>query len=549
MMIGLLAEVFSTILAEGRLEQVKQKYPNVDPKIIDHLSDNDPSGNNKYLMWMAKMYVQEERGRYKPATILDLVDDFHKYAKMMSKKDINQYASTGELAEALDAYEKERDIKLAKKRKEKMTKAKVSGGVIIYEDERYVVVHPTTQDAVCFHGAGTQWCITMRDAGHYENYLAENVVFYFIIDLYRKSNDPFYKVAIAVHRSRDNDVVDWEAYDAPDDNIGFDDMRKEYGDKAQEFLNLVKQDASERPTNEGVEENWEEKIQELEEHVDELNAQSSLLSASVFDEHIEDMGDGYLYRIDVSGYIDLSEMSETIYNALNELSYSEGSKLLNDIVQKRFEYVSFIDVDNDRVYFSIEDQDLTDSDIEHVKDAANYHFREAEDVSLEDIYSDIEESLVKEGHVENWLKIDDIENIGLEKFEIDYRWKSDREGDIRENGYVVELDLGAIRDAGLLELIEEKSEVLANKVLEDFKQKVEQNLKQLFLPGMEEEGQEMPPLPSDAKISVYGSDVYFTFVFDKSHMENFDQKYAYLKAMDKQSQFVKSSFEKAIKEI
>ena len=49
----------NVILSEGRLEDVKKRYPNVDPKIIDKFSEGDPSGNNKYLDWMVKSYTHE----------------------------------------------------------------------------------------------------------------------------------------------------------------------------------------------------------------------------------------------------------------------------------------------------------------------------------------------------------------------------------------------------------------------------------------------------------------------------------------------------------
>ena len=44
----------STILLEGRKEDVIKKYGEEHKPLIDRLSDSDPSGNNKYLAWMTK---------------------------------------------------------------------------------------------------------------------------------------------------------------------------------------------------------------------------------------------------------------------------------------------------------------------------------------------------------------------------------------------------------------------------------------------------------------------------------------------------------------
>jgi len=41
------------LLIEGRIEDIKKKYPQLDP-IINFLVRRDPSGNQKYLAWGAK---------------------------------------------------------------------------------------------------------------------------------------------------------------------------------------------------------------------------------------------------------------------------------------------------------------------------------------------------------------------------------------------------------------------------------------------------------------------------------------------------------------
>ena len=60
------SEVLSeeALLAEGRLSDVMDQYPGLaEPKIelIQLFSENDPSGNNKYLKWMVEQFIKEHQ--------------------------------------------------------------------------------------------------------------------------------------------------------------------------------------------------------------------------------------------------------------------------------------------------------------------------------------------------------------------------------------------------------------------------------------------------------------------------------------------------------
>ena len=59
---GLVLETVSEVLLEGRLEDIKAKYDDEFSDIIDDLSKLDPSGNNKYLAWMANQYFNVDEG-------------------------------------------------------------------------------------------------------------------------------------------------------------------------------------------------------------------------------------------------------------------------------------------------------------------------------------------------------------------------------------------------------------------------------------------------------------------------------------------------------
>lgn len=48
-----LRQVITRLLIEGRVDDVK-KFPHFTSALVKKLSDNDPSGNNKYLMGLKK---------------------------------------------------------------------------------------------------------------------------------------------------------------------------------------------------------------------------------------------------------------------------------------------------------------------------------------------------------------------------------------------------------------------------------------------------------------------------------------------------------------
>jgi hypothetical protein len=83
----------STILLEGRKEDAIKKYGEEHERLINALSQADPSGNNKYLNWMVKTALGQNQDESIPTVdlILRVVDDFHKQLARIKNKDINSY--------------------------------------------------------------------------------------------------------------------------------------------------------------------------------------------------------------------------------------------------------------------------------------------------------------------------------------------------------------------------------------------------------------------------------------------------------------------------
>ena len=226
------------ILLEGRVEDAKnllsKTYDDMGyvEDIVGDFVEDDPSGNNKYLMWMVKRWAEEQEST---GAIVELVRDYHKLLPkitnalavkvfgaetdsnaIVSPKSIDSYPTLDDLYKIVDAASQ------LESRKEVETKAK-SGANKIYEDERWLVVRPDTRDASCYYGSGTKWCTAMKNAEHFDNYNKKGRLYY-LID---KSRDlgRYYKVALykefgAGGRDEYWNVGEW--YDEVDDRLTSD---------------------------------------------------------------------------------------------------------------------------------------------------------------------------------------------------------------------------------------------------------------------------------------------------------------------------------------
>ena len=191
-------EVLFNVLTEGRLEDVKVKYPGHEAS-IDNLSKHDPSGNNKYLAWMAKSVLDQGSS---PKHVIDAINYFHTNVVRFEKKDINQYKTLQELLNAVEVAK----AKVSKK------EVKEQGVEKIYDDENVTVVHPKTHAASCKYGANTKWCVTMKNnPDYFRSYSSQGPLFFFM-DKRRLPNEPgaprqrYWKIAAHVNIARCNPI-------------------------------------------------------------------------------------------------------------------------------------------------------------------------------------------------------------------------------------------------------------------------------------------------------------------------------------------------------
>lgn len=237
----LVLESVEKLLVEGRVENIKKKWPNPSWVIIDKLVEADPSKTNKFLEWMVKNYMNGKNIKWfkdnannsssyyswtidqvpdtaedprwedsyslnrntmtsisneKVSVLKDNLEHFFKNPSKYEIKDINQFKSAKEFEDAAEVAKQ----KLSRK------EMKDTGVDKVFEDDRFILMMPKTHKASCRYGARTRWCVTMRGySGYFESYFGQGPIF-FLIDKsqperswtpsYMRDAENYWKVAI-----------------------------------------------------------------------------------------------------------------------------------------------------------------------------------------------------------------------------------------------------------------------------------------------------------------------------------------------------------------
>ena len=192
------------LLKEGRKEDLKKKYSSkfseqdLDwilniPDLVDF--------NHKYTDFVLRTLSTDSQDLDMDVEIvIQLIHDFDKYQSQLEKKDINQYKSVVELENVLKP--------VIKKQAEKELENKVDK---VYEDDKFLVVRPKTEEASCKYGANTKWCTTSKGSGHFGRYTFGNQALYYIINKANSTNQNYSKIAI--HFDAGGNARYWDAQD------------------------------------------------------------------------------------------------------------------------------------------------------------------------------------------------------------------------------------------------------------------------------------------------------------------------------------------------
>ena len=205
----------------------------------------DPSGNQKYALWIAKILnasalrsIKEvEKERFAVVDYLDSIKAgidtsirairqnlalYHKLAQRnLIDKDINIFATEHDWAHA--TYRANQEFE-EKERMKAMAKQAKSETDVLEDGDDYMVVRPRSKEGSCYFGQGTRWCISAtKSQNYFDSYTAEGKGFYFVFFHHTPQGDPLKKMAMVFEPGHDEPS---EVFDAPDDEVGVDGLRE-----------------------------------------------------------------------------------------------------------------------------------------------------------------------------------------------------------------------------------------------------------------------------------------------------------------------------------
>lgn len=238
------------LLQEGRLENVlnqnKSEWlrefgdtPSSNNKfieVVNILSRKDPSGDNKYLDWMVKRYIENPdilaistavegfnsilpklSGEFGKTIVRDSlttsgqnspIPDNHIRKILQEPKSITHYPDVDSVNLV---------VKFAKSipsKQEIKTKIEKTETKYVYENNRYEIVIPKTHRSSCHWGRGTAWCIKLKDNSSFFNDYSANSYLFYIIDKYDRENveNPLFKLCVRWFKETNVTEI-WNSFD------------------------------------------------------------------------------------------------------------------------------------------------------------------------------------------------------------------------------------------------------------------------------------------------------------------------------------------------
>lgn len=149
-------------------------------EITKILAGFDPTPNNKFLVWIAKMYADRQ---IKSEDLFKLPEELTLFAKIQNKlevKDIMRYSGLPALAKATMEYDTEEDQQSNKQKAKSRRQEFVDKGeaVIVWDTPKLKVVIPKTEAASCEFGRGTKWCTAAtRSHNYFDQYDNLHIVY------------------------------------------------------------------------------------------------------------------------------------------------------------------------------------------------------------------------------------------------------------------------------------------------------------------------------------------------------------------------------------
>lgn len=233
-------------LLEGRKEEARKKYPDIKDYVFDEFVEGDPSGNQKYLGWLCKVWMVE-RDKYNANRAHVLVDLVQRFFRLKVKQDLYRFKD----GDDLETFVSTEEAKLIRGTRKQIMEDQTE---MIHQDSHWKVVAPLTHKSMRFWGGSTSWCVATSSTEHWADY-AQRGSFVVVIDRTKTDEDDYFKLAI-FSNGREN-PSGWNIYDSSDHCLG-----REYHDA---FLAQLGDDIVEKVKDFFESDDWQERAYQAQE--------------------------------------------------------------------------------------------------------------------------------------------------------------------------------------------------------------------------------------------------------------------------------------------
>lgn len=209
------------LLFEAELKDIYTKYYNNIPENdFWQIVKADPTYNpqreqkmgkyGKWLLNLKKKNLLKIEDLYKFTESLEVFD---KVKNQLEKKDINQYQNGIDLYNAVKDYINGDKSSMSKSEQIRMLKNEQAKKA--YEDEKWIVIMPKTEEAAKYYGKGTRWCTAAENNSMFNTYYKDGPLYILI----NKKNGQKYQFHLESDQFKDEQ--DSEIMGIIPDELGF----------------------------------------------------------------------------------------------------------------------------------------------------------------------------------------------------------------------------------------------------------------------------------------------------------------------------------------
>ena len=214
----------------SKVEELRLKYPKVTKPTFNKFVEADVTPTKKYLEFMLKTWTNRGTVMVYTTTkiIIDIVKKFDSLLPYIDNKDIyhKDYADLALLYYVIDTAEAAKDEK---------TFVREEHANVLIENDRYLLLQPTTHRGSLKYGAGSKWCTaSKRDPEVFTRYTKNGYLAY-LIDKTKKVSGTGGKMALYLDYSECSINGKIDFFNTIDSNVTVSSVRAYDWDESDLF--------------------------------------------------------------------------------------------------------------------------------------------------------------------------------------------------------------------------------------------------------------------------------------------------------------------------